>query len=486
MPAPYSDSTDITDFQINWATHRREAPGADNWAITWLADGEQFTTFGDGDGFNGNDSGNGRASLGFTKISGDKDTYTGQNIYGGYQGSVASTIDGKSYGVISIAGVLYAWVSPGSGSSGYNEQRLYTSTDEGLTWTQANWNVTGIVHPTFIQFGQDYAGGGAYVYCYAINIKQSGSLQVQTPGELVLMRCPVGEIMTEASWQYAQDTTGTNWGAFATRAVIFANPEGVGWNVSGIYNAGLQKYIIMTEHLATVQSNLGIFESDNPWGPWSTVYYGTLGPAPGNEDDQIFFYNFSNKWTSTDGLNSVLIYSGININDAWNTVETTFTATVPAPAPGGTVAFRASNELPALGLAKAKSLALDLKQYLESRRTQFQSATNADAVVDVYFKCAAFLNEIAAIKAEPGDIVQYARDQENDQNYDVIAEFNGLETAVTTLADTIHTAFPKDGNDYLLEKKLNNITRQYELRQFSSAQLSALITDMDAVINAIV
>jgi hypothetical protein len=37
-----------------------------------------------------------------------------------------------------------------------------------------------------------------------------------------------------------------------------------------------------------------------------------------------FFWNFSNKWLSSDGRDFVLVFTGVGSNDSWNTVHGTF------------------------------------------------------------------------------------------------------------------------------------------------------------------
>ncbi|MBI2024268.1 LamG domain-containing protein, partial [Candidatus Giovannonibacteria bacterium] len=103
--APYPASTAITGINFNWATHKRLAIGSDNWPITWADDDNQYTSWGDGGGFGGADAG-----LGVARISGTASNYTGTNLWSVPRG----TAGGKSYGIISIGGILYMWVQPGS------------------------------------------------------------------------------------------------------------------------------------------------------------------------------------------------------------------------------------------------------------------------------------------------------------------------------------------------------------------------------------
>ena len=121
-------------------------------------------------------------------------------------------------------------------------------------------------------------------------------------------------------------TTGGNplWSATYENSIpVFEDKNGVGWNTSVSYNKGLKKYLLITEHAASRKSNIGVFSSEEPWGPWATVYYGKFGNFWVIEQT-TFFYNFSNKWLSDDGLGFVLIFTGIQENDSWNTVSGRF------------------------------------------------------------------------------------------------------------------------------------------------------------------
>ena len=94
--------------------------------------------------------------------------YKAVNVWGGKTPVHANQFGGKSYGIISIDGVLYKWVSLGSNVQAYIESRLYISKDHATTWTPVDWafdRADGFVNPTFCQFGRDYAGArDEYVY----------------------------------------------------------------------------------------------------------------------------------------------------------------------------------------------------------------------------------------------------------------------------------------------------------------------------------
>ncbi|MEJ2750774.1 MAG: hypothetical protein P8183_23135, partial [Anaerolineae bacterium] len=124
--APYGPSPFITAVTYNWDTHVQLAPGSDNWSLTWANDGHQYTSWGDGGGFGGTNS-DGRVSLGVARVEGNWNNYTGYNVWGGKNPESLNSpqdLEGKSYGIMSVDGVLYMWVSPGSDATNYQEARL--------------------------------------------------------------------------------------------------------------------------------------------------------------------------------------------------------------------------------------------------------------------------------------------------------------------------------------------------------------------------
>jgi hypothetical protein len=315
---------------FDWSTHDRRAPGSDNWPITWADDGHQYTSWGDGGGFGGDHS-DGRVSLGFARVEGDAASFTGYNIWGGKNAENAATFDGKSYGIISIDGVLYVWRSPGSGPTGYTQATVYESTDHGASWTAASWSLLqsdALMNPTFLQFGRDYAGArDSYVYMYANELKDPSDLMVQLPGEIALFRVPKTAVMDRTQYEFfsgMDNAAAPTWVAdLAQRRPVFENlAGGVGWNSSASYNAGLGRYLLITEHTATSAGNIGIFDAAEPWGPWTTILYESGFGVPSIEAS-TFFWNFSNKWSSASGQNVVLVFTGIGRNDSWNTVRGT-------------------------------------------------------------------------------------------------------------------------------------------------------------------
>jgi hypothetical protein len=351
---PYPSSALIKGVTFDWSTHIRLAEGSDNWPITWADDDHQYTSWGDGGGFGGTNQ-DGRVSLGVARIEGRGDNYRGFNVWGGVNPGNSlqfsgqnpedpSQLRGKSYGIISIDGVLYKWVGPGSNTQSYEEARLFHSTDYGATWTPADWafvKADDLIMPTILNFGKDYAGArDNFVYHYFIELQgDPADLGVHMPGKIHLLRVDKSEILTsKSSYEYFNGLDGNGNAVWSNdinvKQPVFEDPNGVGWNLAVSYNAGLKRYILTTEHTESNQGNLSIFDAPEPWGPWTTVAY--MNYSDGTQfahdfpgvPDTTFFWNFANKWLSEDGKDFTLIFTGSRVNDSWNTVKGSFEVAV--------------------------------------------------------------------------------------------------------------------------------------------------------------
>lgn len=340
MPAapPYPPSLAIARAEFDFATHRRLAPGSDNWPVTWAADDHLYTAWGDGGGFGGTNS-KGRVTLGVARIAGDAASYVGRNVWGGFEPEHPAQFGGKSYGILSVGGSLYLWVAPQPNPHLATSQ-LAVSKDRGATWSLAPWTFTfadGLTVPTWLNFGRDYAGArDAYVYSYYIaptwgpgpaKKTPAHTFDVHQPGRVHLSRVPQDAILDRTRYEFFAGLDGNGqprWTADVTRKQpAFADPNGVGWNLSVSYNSGLRRYLLATEHTETHAGKFGLFDAPEPWGPWTTVAYDEAWGA-GHVEVSTFYWNFTSKWLSADGTRFTLIFTGKNSNDSWNTVDGRF------------------------------------------------------------------------------------------------------------------------------------------------------------------
>jgi hypothetical protein len=350
--APYPASPVIADISFDWSTHRRVAPGSDNWQLTWADDDHQYGAWGDGGGFGGTNQG-GRVGLGFGRIEGGWDDFRGFNAWGGQDAENPAQFDGKSWGTISIGGVLYSWVIPDTLDTGeprnhYRYVQLARSSDHGRHWTRSDWRwwtEDNLIIPTFLVYGKDNADArDEYVYSYFIRPSSTKitqgefGLEVHKPGALFLARAAKDRLFAgrEAyEWFTGMRDGRPAWGPLEAKTPVFENPEGTGWCVSASYNPGLRRYLLATEHTASHAGVMSLFDAPEPWGPWTTVKYWTendrFGQArPGSQldwADNVFFLSFAPKWLSGDGRSFTLVFTGGGKgrnNDSMNTVRGTF------------------------------------------------------------------------------------------------------------------------------------------------------------------
>jgi hypothetical protein len=318
---PYPRSAVIEGVIWDFDNLVRLAPGSDLWPVTWAADGNLYTAWGDGGGFGGTNA-DGRVSLGFARIQGSPTTLTGVNIWGGKNTQTPATFQGKSMGMLSVEGVLYAWVS--------NEQdpnptfSLAWSTDLGVHWQQADWGFAGQTfgETTFLNFGQDYAGArDEYVYIYGV--ARDPSLFWTKVG---LARVPKDQILERTAYEFYTGLDESNMPQW-TRDInqwqpVFEDPNGVGITAVS-YNPGLDRYLLTTGHgpFEDGVRRLGIFDAPEPWGPWTTVAY---NEAWGGFEGFWLGYYIPTKtpdWMSPDGQTIHLIFSGQGTLDSFNLIK---------------------------------------------------------------------------------------------------------------------------------------------------------------------
>ena len=326
-------SQQISGIQFQWSSLEKKAEGSDNWPMTWSDDDHQYTHFGDGGGFNGS-----RVSFGIARIEGDYNNFSGINRFGGDNSECTSNISGKTYGIISVQGTLYAWVSPGSGATGFQEQRLYSSTDKGCRWNSTNVvfkkNSHGITGGNILNFGRDNAGArDEYVYSYFVGLETGNKLKIQSPGNVYLVRVPADEIQNASAyeWYTATNPSQPMWGEFSAKQPVYSDPTGVSWSgASVIHVPELNQYVLTTEHTESFQGNIQMHVGLEPWGPWREILRESNWPPTNGVGKRSFYWNFAPKWFRNGGIEFTLVFSGIDSNDSWNSVNGTFSiATLP-------------------------------------------------------------------------------------------------------------------------------------------------------------
>jgi len=147
------------------------------------------------------------------------------------------------------------------------------------------------------------------------------------------------------------------------------------------------------------------------------------------------------------------------------------------------MAFRASTFVPALTLQVVKRNAWQARQQLVNLNSAFTTGASSEEVFAAQ-KILRNLNvSLTEASAVPG-IAAYAIDQENDAGYDVVAEFTAMMAAIDNAIATITAGFPKDASNFLLSHTFAP-DGTLVARNFTPAQLTAVVTAVQAVIDSI-
>jgi hypothetical protein len=365
-PAP---GADIVGATFDWSSHKRFAPGSDNWPMTWSDDDNQYAMWGDGGGFEGsNDSKDpSYTSFGVSKLTGDYNNYSGTNVYGGVDHQCESTLIGKSHGApLSInGGVLYTWVTSGTDKyGGFTTFILYRSDDKACTWSKLNVAFTADVTPPFgdentdevayggfVQFGKDYQSAiDNYVYVIAVRPAESGGvLYLHKPGQIMLIRVPRESIEDRGAYEFfaGLDANGNpTWSTNPTSGKpIVTDATGVGTFPQIIYVPEVKRFVytnqygdgtlvtdpfVGAQHPAGDLALLSMAQANNIWGPYTEFYrHQFLAPSGHTPtvDVTLFQWNFAPKWFRNQTGNSLdftMIFTGTGNNDSLNIIDGSF------------------------------------------------------------------------------------------------------------------------------------------------------------------
>lgn len=287
-----------------------KADGSDNWPITWGEDGNQYTAYGDGWGFEPKVEK--KLSLGLAKIVGNPDNFHGINIRSETGEFIGQGRYGKkASGLLMVGRVLYMFLR--NADQNGKESQLIWSLDYGNSWIYSEWKFTsGFGCPTFLNFGKDYRGAkDNYVYIYSHD-----DIDAYKPADqMVMARVPKNKILDRNSYEFFVGLDKSGKPAWSkdinNRAGVFSNPA-MCYRSGITYNAGLKRYIWCQIHPESkhpqgsrFQGGFGIYEAPEPWGPWSTVYYTRdWDVGPGDTS------TFPTKWMSKDGKTCYLVFSG--------------------------------------------------------------------------------------------------------------------------------------------------------------------------------
>ncbi len=310
--APYPPSTVLP--QIHWAPAERivrRAEGSDNWPITWAADDELYTAFGDGWGFEPRTEK--KLSLGFARVSGGADDPDGANIRSPTGERFGDGQAGeKASGMLSVGGTLYMLVRNARNA------RLAWSTDRLRSWASADWRFTASFgHPAFLNFGREYAGArDGYVYLYSPDRDSA----YEPADRLVLARVPVDRIRDRAAYEFFQSVGGDGrprWTRNVARRGPAFSHGGHCYRSQVSYHPGVKRYLlcqVLPRGDARFEGGFGVYDAPEPWGPWTTVYFTRRWDVGPGES-----CSFPTKWMDAGG--AYLVFSG---NDSFSVRRAVF------------------------------------------------------------------------------------------------------------------------------------------------------------------
>jgi hypothetical protein len=344
---PYPQSTLISGVKWQLDNIVTSASGSDLWPMTWAADNNTYTTWGDGGGFGGDDT-KCRTQFGMAKIIGDPPSLTTFNILGcksdgtGCTGtfthdaacdaSYASTLALYGSDILAIDNTLF---SIGWSDDPAVGEKISYSTDFGQTWTQNSWSwprgAGSWVPISFVKSGMGYTDNA---YIYIVGVKDGDWTHTY------LARYPMPanrsdislDNQTQFQWFYGT-ASDPHWTAWMNALPIHTDSTGEnGGHMT--YFPSLGRYILTQTHGGiTAYEGMGevqkfaMYESVNPWGPWHTIEYlsawGSFGTSVG------LWYSINPKWISADGKTFWMSFSGgsngsVNM-DALHLVKGTFT-----------------------------------------------------------------------------------------------------------------------------------------------------------------
>jgi hypothetical protein len=148
------------------------------------------------------------------------------------------------------------------------------------------------------------------------------------------------------------------------------------------------------------------------------------------------------------------------------------------------MAFKATALSTSDAFGRLRSQAASTKGFLQTHRAMMVAPTcDAQAALEVIRHLGHVGGLMSSWASTPG-LAAYARAQVDDPNYDVVAEFNAMLSAINSAKTTLINMFPKDGSGYILYQKIQ-ANGSLENRTFTAVQLVGAVAEIDAVIATI-
>jgi hypothetical protein len=345
-PIPYAASRLIKGLE--WRTEPQKYPGihSDMHWHAWAADGSVYSVDGDGDFFGGEDY---YGSL--SRITGTppdhrielvtqfrelriREDHTPDGMRRYFCGPLA--VDNDLY----VCLYDYDWRIKGRDVGKRDDflvvdrysklggiPGILKSVDGGRTWTnrpdQDNPRFLGpnFGNLQFIGFGPGYAGVppqyGNYVYAI------SNDSNWESGDHLYLARVPRDAVLDRKAWQFfAGHERSPAWTEDERQArPIFRDVGHVGHS-DMTYSPGIQRFLLTVfsdrhphredasfeeSRLWERHTELQIYESPDPWGPWALIHREDPWGGP---DHACYLPHLPPKWLDADGLGGWLLFSG--------------------------------------------------------------------------------------------------------------------------------------------------------------------------------
>jgi len=241
-----------------------EASEGDLWFSTWADNDEIYASWGDGKGvLSGNNT---ITDMGIAKITGLRNTLTGENVYVDpvpNDAQEAYSVNDKPSSLLylnqQLIGQFHRPLE--DPNLGY----LAISNDYGVTWERfldSPWTKSAespFRCMFFINQGKAYElNTDGYVYALGVGKEWGWS------GEVYLARVPEEGILDYEAYEYYSGISAKDSLPIWSSQQKDANPlEGIAafQQFSAIFHEGLGRYIAMT--------NQYVFDSPTPWGPWT-------------------------------------------------------------------------------------------------------------------------------------------------------------------------------------------------------------------------
>jgi len=291
----------------------------DTYPMTWADDGEIYTSA--GDPLWGETTG----GLDVEKFSGGPEDYritkvNHMNDYIGWGG------DGpKPSGMICVEGVLYfafqnmlkAKKAPYSVLSQHgSDAQIVYSTNKGGFWVPTLKNIPAPMFPghkfggpAFVNFGRNNAGARDN-FVYAVS-----SDQWDNGGNLRIGRVPNDSIVRREAWEWVSGYGISGepvWSRDLEESIpILSMHRWIGIPEM-VYLAGIKRYLLLTWRLhkdfsPTDGTDLLVFESPEPWGPFSLVYFEEYWQG---KEFNPYCPRIPLKWMEPDGITGWMQFSG--------------------------------------------------------------------------------------------------------------------------------------------------------------------------------